>query len=78
MQDGIYPSIRALMGAIQAARQTKDVEALEEEIQRLKDAIDFWREGLEEDDDPALELRITIAKRGVMLLEDKASRPHSR
>ena len=72
MQDGIYPSIRALMGAIQDARQTKDVEALEEEIQRLKDAIDFWGEGLEEDSDTALELRITIAKRGVMLLEDRA------
>tara|TARA_B100002003_G_scaffold150230_1_gene139272 strand:+ start:221 stop:454 length:234 start_codon:yes stop_codon:yes gene_type:complete len=69
MQDGIYPSIRALMGAIQDARQTKDVEALEEEIQRLKDAIDFWSEGLEENSDAAIELRITIAKRGVMLLE---------
>ena len=55
MQDGIYPSIRALMGAIQDARQTKDVEALEEEIQRLKDAIDFWSEGLEEGSDTALE-----------------------
>lgn len=57
------------MGAIQDARQTKDVEALEEEIQRLKDAIDFWSEG----SDTALELRITIAKRGVLLLEDRIS-----
>jgi len=71
MQD-IYPNIRALMGAIQDARKSNDRVALEEEIQRLKDAIDFWGEGLEEESDTALKLRITIAKRGVMLLEDRA------